>query len=256
MYPLASSPPPFNSAPNCLVPQEPFKTLGSQATPVFPSPVSESKSKSHLKSFAQAGAFFTAALMLKRIPPRLSAYTLIPTDWKQWAKAGLGVAGISQLNQGLEWKPPLWLGTAQTVVILTPLLQKLEKGWLRQLLILTPLITGLVQVNHWVSEKAEGFLERKFNIPPLVTQLGFSILTTITGMKAFPVIDKTVDDWLGKAFGLENRALSRSQEAAMATSMTCARGCCASAVCINELGEYGSAFYNWMKQTNPKKDTP
>src|SRR5690606_9445241 len=138
------------------------------------------------------------AVLLKRLPARSSAYQLIPTDWKQWAKAGLGIAGINQLNQGLDWRPPLWLGTLQTVSILTPLLQKLEKGWLRQFFLLAPLITALVQVNHWISEKLEGPLERRLNVPPLVTQLGFSALTMIVGMKAFPPLDKAAEGLLSR----------------------------------------------------------
>jgi hypothetical protein len=212
-------------------------------------------SGSRVKSFALSGGLFTAAILLKRFPARTSAYQLIPTDWKQWAKAGLGIAGINQLNQGLNWNPPLWLGTLQTVSILTPLLQKLEKGWPRQFFLLAPLITGLVQANHWLSEKAEGPLERKFNIPPFITQLGFSIATTILGMKTFPLLDKGTEGLFNRQKTLTKQAQPAAQSTTVATGITCARGCCASTVCLNEIGEYGSAFGNWIRQKNEPDHT-
>src|SRR5690349_14877212 len=103
-----------------------------EGKPVQPVSQSRNPTAKRVKAFATAGGLFTVALLLKRMPARHSAYEMIPTDWKQWAKAGLAVAGINQLNQGLEWKPPLWLGTLQTVTILTPLLQKVEKGLFKQ----------------------------------------------------------------------------------------------------------------------------
>lgn len=210
------------------------------------------KTSRRVKSLATAGGLFTAAVLLKRLPERPSAYTLIPTDWKQWAKAGLGIAGISQLNQGLDWKPPLWLGTLQTVTILTPLLQKLEAGWLRRFAILAPLITGLVQVNHWLSETVEGPLEEKLHVPPLVTQLAFSVLTTIVGMKSFPPLDKVAEKLFNRSTA-KTPMNGTTQSATVATGITCARGCCASTVCLNEIGEYGGALFNWMKDKNAVK---
>lgn len=206
--------------------------------------------KRHSALGASAG-LFTAAILLKRLPARPSAYQLIPTDWKQWAKAGLGVAGIARLNEALDWQPPLWLGTLQTVGILTPLLQKLERGLVRQFLILAPLVTGLVQLSHWASEKVEKPLAEKWNIPPLVTKLGFSVLTTLPGMKAFPAVDKAVEGWFPRRG--EGLSTAQTQATTAATGMTCARGCCASAVCLNEIGEYGGAIFNWIQSDTSRK---
>lgn len=250
---LSLPPTSYNATPSFLAgaAPSPFSlTPGGQSLPAFAKTsdvekAQEDKVERRVKSFAMAAGLFTAAVLMKRIPTRTSAYTMVPTDWKQWVKAGLGVAGISQLNQGLDWKPPLWLGTAETVAILTPLLQKLEKGMFRQVAILLPLITGLVQLNHWVSSKVEAPLQRNFHIPPIVTQLVFSVLTTIVGIKTFPPIDKAVGGLMAKRGAASGTA---TQGTTISTGISCARGCCASMVCMNEIGEYSGALWNWMKQ--------
>ncbi len=207
-----------------------------------------STGEQRIKAAAKALGFITPAILLARFAPGQSAKELqqvIPTDWKIWAKMLLGVASLGELNKALQWTPPPWLGAMMNVLLITPLISG-AKG-LRLLPVLLPTVGGLVQGTHIASEKAEKPLEENWNVPPIVTRLLFSAIGMGAGFVALPrLLGALKGTWL----------MPESQMGMGTTSSvisTCSRGCCSSAVCLNEIADYGAAFSGWLQGKLPGK---
>lgn len=198
-----------------------------------------------LTAALKAAAYITPALLLARFAPSKATTELIPSDWKVWAKMGLSVACLGQLNKALNWEPPPWLGAMMNVLLISPLVS--GKNGLRMLPILLPTVAGLVQGTHLLTDKAESTLQKQYGVPPLATRLLMSVLSMGVGFMAIP-----------RLFGLfRNTWLyprAEGGKAAMATAAsTCSRGCCTSAVCMNEIAEYGSALGGWLQNAPPQQ---
>lgn len=223
--------------------------------PVLPGlsePAKESLFSPRAKQFAKAAAFFTAALMLRLAPLRPSAYKLIPTDWKQWAKVALGITGIKHLNEGLGWKPPVWLGAIQTVAILNPLLQGVSKASMGQLALLIPMVAGLVEGTKVAGDKLEPSLHEQFQVPPVLTRIALSVGTTILGIFAFHKVYNTAA--LKGLLGEEAKMLAAS--GTLAAVPVCTRcGGCASVVCASEVGDFVGSLKDWLhgKHNRPEE---
>lgn len=230
------------------------------------------------KRLSQAGtaaAFLGAAILLKKLPPSaIGPHAIIPADWKVWAKAALGVGAINQLNGALKWKPPVWLNALGTVAVIHPLIADVSTRAAsltsaRKLLVLAPMVAGLVQLSSSASKYTEKLLDEKTNVPPIASKLAFSAGMIAVGLFALPPLLKTMTrhNWLGREAKAELLAVEkRIKESAnklkpvaletteKVSAMVCARGCCASAVCVSEIGEFASATWAWLTN-KPKNQT-
>lgn len=268
------APLPFSFKPDSTA----FRPADRNTLPHDPSGVETPTLKKRVTQGAQAAGLLAGALLLSRF--RSSAVIrehLIPTDWKVWGKAGMGIGAISQATQALNWKPPLWLNAMGTVALIHPLIAGFSRQSARKVLVLAPMVAGLVQGTSWLSQKAEETLQDNANIPPLATKLSLSAGMMAVGLFGFPPLLKSLtrNGAMGQAAKKElqqaeklileqgKESLGKAKQAALHASnqvaalTTCVRGCCAgSAVCISELGEFGSAIWAWLSHPeNKKKET-
>jgi hypothetical protein len=188
---------------------------------------------------AKALGFFAAVLMLRKFPKGAAAQaaslhsTLIPSDWKEWAKVGLGIAGMSQVNQAANWKPPVWLNAMMNVAVVSPLVSGLSRQHVAQGLILAPVVGALAQATHYVSDKAQRPLQEKWNIPPVVSHAVFSVLMVLASLRIFPWVNSSIPPLQASADG-----------SAVKTGLAsaCVNGCCSSVICVNDIGQLLAAL--------------
>lgn len=222
-----------------------------------------------------AAGLLGGALLLGKYPSsaRFTEH-LIPTDWKMWAKAAMGIGATNQITQALNWKPPVWLNAMGAVAVVHPLIAGFSKQSARKLVVLAPMVGGLVQGTSWLSERTEKLLDDKVDVPPIATKLAFSAGMMGLGLFAFPPLLKemTRKGILGKVAKAEliqaEKALKETTRAGidkskqaisqasdrMIAAQVCARGCCASAVCVSELGEFASATWGWLTNQPAKTE--
>jgi hypothetical protein len=206
---------------------------------------------SRLIAAVKAIALITPAILLAKFAPGTVRNELLPSDWKVWAKILLGIGSLNQANQALNWQPPPWLNAMMNVTLMTPLISGWQKGALKSILVLAPAVGGLVQGTHWLSGKAEKPLQDHFNIPPVATRLALSVASMGVGLWSLPKVFK-LSDTLGLT--------SKQESAAVATTIaqSCPYGCCGgSAICLNEVVNYGGALGNWFHRsiTGKKADS-
>lgn len=233
--------------------------------------------KQRFKKGVQAAGLLGGAVLLSRFHSNtVLREHLIPTDWKVWAKAGMGIGAVNLTSQAFNWKPPLWLNALGTVAVIHPLIAGFSRQSARKVLVLAPMVAALVQGTSWLSQHAEKTLAEKANIPPVATQLTLSAGMMALGLFGLPPVLKglTRTGLMGQTAkkelqaveevltGKGQAALSKAKQVATSASSqvaalsTCIRGCCAgSAVCLSELGEFGSAIWTWLthKENNNKE---
>ena len=174
--------------------------------------------------------------------------TILPVDWKVWARVLMGISAVHQVNQAFEWKLPPWLGALETLVVVNPLAAGFQVGATLQTVVMAPLVMGVVQGVSAISNRVEAPLKQDWNIPPIVTQVG---LTTLGGVGAFfiyPLFYKMVAQTgiIGKE--LKQQAEKSASAFATATFSTCARGCSpGSFICLGELADIGGSMGLWLK---------
>lgn len=180
----------------------------------------------------------TTALLTHQLPKRIPVgpASLLPPDWKVWARIGLGIATVNSLNKAFDWKPPAWLVGLETVAVVHPLAVGLSLTTLKQMVVTMPFVAGVVQGTTWLNDQAAEPAKTHLSIPPLVTRLAISAAMLLISVKLFnkvyqPMLSKS---FLGKWLGLE--ALHQTGSAMFAT--TCARGCTPGGIiCLSEAGE-------------------
>jgi hypothetical protein len=197
-------------------------------------------SSKRLEHLGKAALFILAALLLRHLPgsPTRLQGTLLSPDWKEWAKVGLGIAGMKQINDTLGWKPPLWLNAMLNVICVNPLVSGFAWKNIVQGLMLAPVVGVMAQASHYASDKSEKPLEKYLHIPPLVTRALFSIGTMLAGLKVFPRVNDAIPR-LGPA------TAGATVETSVVTS--CANGCCASAICANDMGQLGATLLRSLR---------
>ncbi len=219
------------------------------------------------KNLAIAGGLLLSALVLRGLPARPGSFKWLSTDWKDWAKLGLGVAGLNKIHEAMDWKPPSWLMAMETVAIVNPLMMGFKKTALVQMLAMAPVIGLLVQGTHWASDKAEEPLEDK-GIPKMLTRLAISAGMILLGLKALPQLIKLVttagvEGRLGKTLAGEFKQLVAKQEAMAQQGRTlmtgaelvCVRCGGSHALCMSEIADYLGALGGWL-HLKKKKDEP
>ncbi|MEM0952454.1 MAG: hypothetical protein AAGI66_09995, partial [Cyanobacteria bacterium P01_H01_bin.74] len=229
-----------------------------------------------IKTVAKAAAFVLPAIIIgKKFPAVSTKQTLLPTQWQVLTKLGLGIMAASQLSklipsdrfsflarkskQGTQpsdlaeekikkVKPAAWANALLNLGVMTPLLS--GKNGVKLLPFTAPLVVGMVMGNLTLTNILAPKLKENFDIPPKVTGFGMSILSSVAAFFAMPKILKPII-----------RTMNNKGTVALSAAATCARGCCASVVCISELAEMGSVIFSMISSNfsgsmseNPKSE--
>lgn len=255
--PFQALPPRVSSPwPNPIAPDAANQHFSNQAYPTLeqsPSPTPDVSKR--WKAAGIAVALIIPAIVLARIAPSElvkanAAKELLPSDWKVWAKIGLGIGSISQANKALNWNPPPWLGAFMNVSIMAALMTGFTRNSARTIAILGPWVAALVQGTAYANQKLEKPLQGKFNIPPVATKLGLSVLSMGAGFAGLPKLMTLAES--EAAAGTAAKEASKTR--AVATG-GCA--CCGgSPICFTELANNATlAMTHVQKQlTNQKSE--
>ncbi len=174
--------------------------------------------------------------------------TILPVDWKVWARVLMGISAVHQVNQAFDWKLPPWLAALETLAVVNPLAAGFKSGAILQTAVMAPLVMGVVQGVSEINNKVEKPLKQAWNFPPIATQLGLTTLASAGAFIIYPPFYKMVAQTgiIGKA--LKQQAEKSASAFATATFSTCARGCSpGSFICLGELADIGGSFGLWLK---------
>lgn len=222
--------------------------LGGKPHPTAPD------TSQRLKSLAKAVALITPAILLAQVKPskqalKIAAKEVFPSDWKVWAKIGLGIASINQAQKALNWNPPPWLSGFMNVSIMAALMTGFTRNSAKTIAVLGPWVAALVQGTHYADHKLEKPLAEKYNIPPWATKLALAIASMGTGFVGLPKIMALAEP---EAEAANARALS-----------TGSCGCCGgSPICFSQLSQLSNnatlAMTQVGKHFNPdhRKEPP
>lgn len=268
-----SSPPIYGPVPLTAWPSPATSPLSASASGTTPA----SKPQSHkqaiqMKQGLKAAAFLCGAALINysNLRPVVSklASNIISSDWKDWAKVILGLAGIDAAEKAANWEPPVWLKAGLNVVLVTPFAVRLKpelKNVLKnfgQSAILAPFVSGLAAFNHIASEKVEQPLQENLNVPPLATRISFSILTTMLGLLTLPAVSRAITASTPKAStGAHSKtpkagATKAQKESSRSGLVGGACACCPSMICINDLGQMGSTIIDSYQQKQTNQGAP
>jgi hypothetical protein len=201
------------------------------------------------KGLGTAAGLVGAGLLLHQLPPRVPKdgfKTMLPADWKVWARVILGIAAVQKLNQTINWKPPPWLGALQAVAIINPIAVGVTKNNFKQMLVMAPIIAGLVETASLLQKSVAKPMKDHYDTPPVLVRLGISLALGIGSLLAYPIIYRRIaaTGIIGKE--LKEQAMNNSSAFASATFATCARGCSpGSFICLGEMADIVGSFGNW-----------
>jgi len=206
------------------------------------------------QGLATVAGYMGAGFLLHKLPPRLpkdGLKTMLPADWKVWAKVLLGIAAVQKLNQTISWKPAPWLGALEAVSIINPIAVGISKNNLIQMGVMAPVVAVVVQAASSLQKKIAPPLEEKYGTPPVLTRLGISLALGVGSLIAYPFIYRRIagSGILGKE--LKDQALESGSSFASAAFATCARGCSpGSFICLGEVADVVGSFGSWDKSKN------
>jgi|GEM_PF-3072532 len=207
-----------------------------------------------IPGLATVASYVGAGFLLHKLPARLpkdGLKTMLPADWKVWAKVGLGIAAVQKLNQTISWKPPPWLGALEAVSIINPIAVGISKNNLIQMGVMAPVVAIVVQAASSLQKKIAPSLQDKYGTPPVLTRLGLSLVLGIGSLVAYPFIYRRIasSGMLGKE--LKDQALESGSAFASAAFASCARGCSpGSFICLGEVADVVGSFGSWDKSKN------
>jgi hypothetical protein len=199
------------------------------------------KKTNKIKALSEVAGLMSVALLLHQLPPRLPKddfKTVLPADWKVWARVILGIAAVQKINQAFDWKPKPWLGALEAVAVINPLAVGFSRNNFRQMMVMAPLVAGLVQGTSYLQQKISGPAQDKANIPPVLTRLGLSLGLGIASFLGYSAIYRRIASTgiIGKE--LKDKAIEGGSAFASATFATCARGCTpGSFICLGEMAD-------------------
>jgi hypothetical protein len=234
-------------------------TFQSSQARVHSSTPSLPQTSQQYKSLAKAVGFILPAIALAKFAPGQServAKEWLPSDWKVWAKMGLGIASMSQMNKAFNWTPPPWLGALMNVSLMAGLMTGLTRSSLKVIAILGPCMAALVQGTQYIGDKLEKPLHDNYNIPPWATRLGLSVISMGTGLMAFSPFFKWISPKMPSVFQEQESAATaaKANQAKNPAIISTGCGCCGGPICLNETANYGvTAFDAVKKQLNNRK---
>jgi hypothetical protein len=205
------------------------------------------------KHLAQAVGLFAVGLLLHRLPASKSSFSLISSDWKDWARMTLGVFAAGEVNRSLDWHPKPWQLALETVTILSPLSNGLlnQKAW-RQFPLLAIFVPLLVQSTDWLNQWAQHKLDDTHShLPHWVPKLVISISATLAGLLTLRSLVKT------NAY----RQLTGQSESVHASqvigpeAIICTRCGGQHLLCMSELGDMAGSLGAWFKGPSQQKES-
>jgi len=269
-YPVASvsAPPMSTFASTAALTSTPTATHKAANSPNLPQPSalpSLPQTRQQFISLAKAAALITPAILLAKVEPaeaKTVVKELLPSDWKVWAKMGLSVATLSQVNKALNWNPPPWLSAFMNVAVMTGLMRNLGGNPWKVIGLVGTSVAGLAQLNHYASDKLKGPLQEKYNIPSWATDLGLSLASMGVGILAMPrflaplLAESKTSQAATEGKTADNSTQSATpRKAELAVMTPCASGCCASPICLNEVvNNVSLASEGIKKQISENKD--
>lgn len=209
--------------------------------------------KKQLGHLATAGLLFATGLATHHLPGKTISpkgyQFLLPPDWKSWARVGLGIGAVSQLSQGLGWKPPAWVTGVMSAAVITPMAMHFKKVTGLTFLLIAPLVAASVQASQWMNRAFTQDLKRQWKIPEPLSQLVISLGVGGLGIITSLALHKHAPNW--KIFGKQLfEPLSAKHKEAMGSFIvqtSCARGCTPSIICLSQVGEMIGGITNWYK---------
>jgi len=212
-----------------------------------------------VQKLLEAVGLLGVGMLLHRLPVRQPGdgfKTILPADWKVWTRVLLGITAVHKINQAFDWHPSPWLGALEAVAIINPVAVGFSKNALKQTAVMAPLVAGVVQGASLIQAKIAQPLQKQWQIPPIVTQMGLTAALGLGTLMAYPRLYKRI-----AASGIIGKELQEkaSEEATTfaTTFTTCARGCSpGSFICLSELADISSSFVNWFhSQAQPKSQS-
>jgi hypothetical protein len=212
--------------------------------------------KPDYKPLGEAALMMAVGLLSHHLPSRaMPGKSLITTDWKTYARIGLGLAAVQKINRAFNWKPPPWLGALEAVAAINPLTLGFSVASAAQAIIMAPLVSGSVHLAMLLNQAIRPKLPPENKWAPLLSQVLTSIGFAAVGLKLYPKIVKSIARQVAKAEGLPQsirKGLSKlSKEGAVAagaSAVYCSRGCSmGSIICLSEAAELLGGFGTWMK---------
>ncbi|WP_373531281.1 hypothetical protein [Vampirovibrio sp.] len=221
---------------------------------------------------ATAGLLFTLGLATHHLPGKaLKPETFkffLPPDWKSWARVGLGVATVGQLNQGMNWKPPAWLTGIESAAVITPMALRFSKASGLTVLLVAPLVAGIVQTSQWANQAFVKDLKQQLKVPEPLSRLMISLTVGGLGILGSLLFHRQIRNLpveklpLKQYPSLQKRAeaLKKNLTEILGPSMmlrTCPRGCSPSIICLSEIGEIVGGMWHWFQgQTHATNNSP
>lgn len=127
---------------------------------------------------------------------------------------------------------------------------------------MAPLVAAVVGVTNLASERVTPWLNDKlkqkshgrYALPPMLSKLVLSIGSMSLGFWAYPKIYRVLAEtgwWMGRQAKEEIKRAGET--ASMGLIAMCSRGCCASVICLTELGEIVGGLINSLTGKNTGK---
>jgi hypothetical protein len=199
------------------------------------------------------------ALLLHRLPARPSSFSLLSSDWKDWARLGLGVKAVDETNKAGGWTPPPWLLALQTVTVLAPLTHGvLNPKAYKQLPLLALTVPALVEGTHRLSEVATQQLEAhpEVPVPHWLPNTLIPLASTIVGIVTLRNIVKmpTYQQFLGDA----EAGHGAGTTIVGTEAVICGRCGGSHLICMSEIGDMLGSFGAWLtgKPQQKAQQTP
>jgi hypothetical protein len=237
-------------------------------SPILPA---ESRHRIQGAHLAGAGLLFAVGLATHHLPGKVvgpsAGKFLFSPDWKSWARVGLGVAAVGQLNKGFQWKPPAWLTGLESAAVITPMALRFNKASGLTLLMVAPLVAAAVQANQWAQQFYVNDLKAQCHLPESVARLGVSLSVGGLSIVASLLAHRQLRNLPIEKLPLKNfpwlqrkaQDLKKNLTEIMGTGaliQTCPRGCSPSIICMSEIGEMIGGLWQGhqqQKQNNPRK---
>lgn len=201
------------------------------------------------KHFGIALGLLGTGFLLRKVPASPSTFKYLSTDIKDWIRIALGIGVVRQVNKGLDYKPPAWVNTLETLAVMTPLSLGFSRQMLPHLGLMAIVLPPLVEATSRINRKIETTLEKNKNLPPWVhhaAQIGMSIASIALGILVYPKLFSGIAKTgiLGKT--AQNEAALGSTIAGVETG-SCLNGCCSSAVCMTEIADISGSMFSSLK---------
>jgi hypothetical protein len=218
------------------------------ATPCTPAKKEKLSPSQATEKVLGAIGLLSVGMLLHQLPPRLPGdgfKTILPSDWKVWARVLLGIQAIHQINQAVSWSPPPWLGALEAVSIINPLAVGFSKNAIKQTVVMAPIVAAVVQgaslLRQTIAPTPKG--EGQCQTTPMLLQAGITAGLGLAAMVAYPWIYKRVASTGIIGHELKEKASQETSAFASATFATCARGCSpGSFICLSELSDIVGGF--------------